>query len=125
MLNNCGIIAFIATKQPEAAKQFYEKILGLELISDDPFALVFNANGTMLRIQKVHEYSPVQFTVLGWEVADINIEINELSSKGVVFNRYEGLTQDENNIWTAPGGSKIAWFSDPDGNTLSLTQFEE
>jgi catechol 2,3-dioxygenase-like lactoylglutathione lyase family enzyme len=123
MLNSSKAIAFVATTNPAGAREFYEKKLGLSLISEDAFALVFDANGTMLRVQKVQELSPAQYTALGWEVADISVEVEELGKKGVVFSRYEWLQQDDRGIWTSPGGAKIAWFKDPDGNTLSLTQF--
>jgi predicted enzyme related to lactoylglutathione lyase len=124
MLNNAKIISFTATKNAAAAKEFYENVVGLKLLYDDLFAIVFDANGTMLRIQKVNEYNPAQFTVLGWDVQDINKIVDGLTGKGVAFSRYEGMDQDDRNIWTAPGGAKIAWFKDPDGNTLSLTQFQ-
>ena len=123
MISNSKIISFTATKNPAGAKNFYEKVLGLKLLYEDMFAIVFDANGTMLRIQKVQEHNPAQFTTLGWDVKDINSEIDELAGRGVIFNKYEGMQQDERNIWSAPGGAKIAWFNDPDGNTLSLTQF--
>jgi len=123
MKSDSRIMAFAATINPAAAKKFYEESLGLKLISDDMFALVFDSNGTMLRIQKLKEHTPVKFTVLGWEVTDINSEIDTLTKSGVVFNRYEGLPQDERNIWTTQDGTKVAWFNDPDGNILSLTRF--
>ena len=123
MISNSKVVAFAATKNSVNSRNFYENVLGLKILSDDMFAIVFDANGTMLRIQKVQEHNPPQFTSLGWEVADINVEIDELMKNGVIFNKYQGLDQDKRNIWTAPGGAKIAWFSDPDGNTLSLTQF--
>ena len=124
MINNSKIVAFVATKDADGAKSFYETALGLKLISEDSFALVFDANGTMLRVQKVQELNPAPYTALGWEVADISTEVEELVKRGVVFNRYEWLPQDDRCVWTAPGGAMVAWFSDPDGNTLSLTQFQ-
>ena|ERR1700754_592026 len=117
------IISFVATQNAARAMEFYAGTLGLTLISDDPFALVFDANGTMLRVQKVHELVPAKHTVLGWEVADISAKTKELMKQGVRFERYDGLPQDEAGIWTTPSGAKVAWFKDPDGNTLSLTQF--
>jgi catechol 2,3-dioxygenase-like lactoylglutathione lyase family enzyme len=125
MLSNAKIISFAATKNAAAAKDFYENVLGLKLLYDDLFAIAFDANGTMLRIQKVDEHNPAQFTVLGWDVQDINKIVDGLTEKGIAFSRYEGMGQDDRNIWTAPGGAKIAWFKDPDGNTLSLTQFQK
>jgi catechol 2,3-dioxygenase-like lactoylglutathione lyase family enzyme len=120
---NSKIISFVATRNPASAVKFYAETLGLRLVSDDPFAIVFDANGTMLRVQKVHELVPARHTVLGWEVADIRAKTRELMKRGVRFERYEGLAQDEAGVWTAPSGAKVAWFKDPDGNTLSLTQF--
>ena len=123
MLNESKIVAFVATTRPEGAKSFYEETLGLRLLSDDPFAVVFDANGITLRVQKVQAHTPPRHTVLGWDVADIRAEIGELSERGVSFERYEGLGQDESGVWTSPSGAKVAWFKDPDGNVLSLTQF--
>jgi catechol 2,3-dioxygenase-like lactoylglutathione lyase family enzyme len=118
------IICFVATRNPAAAREFYENALGLKLVSDDPFAMVFDADGVMLRVQKVHELTPVKHTVLGWDVPDISARIQELTREGVRFERYPGLPQDELGAWSTPSGAKVAWFKDPDGNTLSLTQFK-
>ena len=123
MLNTSKIISFVATKNPGVAREFYEKTLGLSLVSDDPFALVFNVRGTMLRVAKVQELTPAKHAVLGWDVQDIRATIQELTKRGVRFERYAGLPQDEQGIWTSPIGAKVAWFKDGDGNTLSLTQF--
>jgi catechol 2,3-dioxygenase-like lactoylglutathione lyase family enzyme len=124
MLNNSKAICFVATKNPVDARKFYEKTLGLALISDDPFAIVFDANGTMLRVQKVEDFVPAQHTVLGWKVANLRSEIKELMSRGVRFERFEGMQQDDLGIWTSPAGGRVAWFKDVDGNTLSLTQLK-
>jgi catechol 2,3-dioxygenase-like lactoylglutathione lyase family enzyme len=123
MLNGSNVVAFVATSRPDEAKSFYEETLGLRLLTDDAFAIVFDAHGVMLRVQKVQEHTPPPYTVLGWDVADIHASVNELSGKGVRCERYEWLGQDEAGVWTSPGGAQIAWFKDPDGNTLSLTQF--
>ena len=123
MLNTSKIISFVATKNPAIAREFYERTLGLPLVSDDPFALVFNANGTMLRVAKVQELAPAKHAILGWDVQDIRAEIEQLTERGVRFESYAGLSQDEKGIWTSPIGAKVAWFKDGDGNTLSLTQF--
>jgi|SRR6266567_6501661 len=123
-MTNSKIICFVATQQPASARTFYETTLGLKFVSDDPFAMVFDADGTMLRVQKVQELHPAKHTVLGWEVPDISARMQELTGKGVQFERYPGLTQDELGAWTTPSGAKVAWFKDPDGNTLSLTQFK-
>jgi catechol 2,3-dioxygenase-like lactoylglutathione lyase family enzyme len=122
MLGTSALIAFVATTQPELAKTFYRDILGLRLVSDEEFALVFDAYGTMLRIAKVDELHPESRTVIGWQVDDIEATIRTLVSRGVRFERYEGLEQDDLGIWSTEGG-KIAWFKDPDGNVLSLTRF--
>jgi catechol 2,3-dioxygenase-like lactoylglutathione lyase family enzyme len=123
MLGNREVIAFVATAQPERAKGFYRDVLGLRLVDDDPFGLVFDANGTMVRIFKVRELTPAPYTVLGWKVPEIQTAIAELSKRGVSFERYPGMVQDELGVWTTPDGHQVAWFKDPDGNTLSLTQF--
>jgi predicted enzyme related to lactoylglutathione lyase len=124
MLNTSKLIGFVATTKPESAKKFYKDVLGLPITEDNPFALVFDANGIMLRVQKVQEHSPAIHTVLGWEVADIATTIRQMTKKGIRFERYDGLTQDSLGVWTSPAGAKVAWFNDPDGNVLSLTQFQ-
>jgi catechol 2,3-dioxygenase-like lactoylglutathione lyase family enzyme len=124
-LGNEKIMAFAATTDTDAAKDFYENKLGLKLVEDSQFALVFDSNGIMLRVQKLRELNPPQFTVLGWQVADIRAEIKELTGRGIVFTQYgmDFPKQDELGIWTTPDGTLVAWFKDPDGHTLSLTQF--
>lgn len=123
MLGTCDVIAFVATTDAGRAREFYESVLGLRFVADEPFALVLDANGTMLRIQKVKELSPPPFTTLGWRVPDIATAVAELGARGVSFCRYDFLPQDERGIWTTPDGARIAWFGDPDGNTLSLTEW--
>jgi catechol 2,3-dioxygenase-like lactoylglutathione lyase family enzyme len=122
MISDCKVITFVATAQPERARAFYEDTLGLRLVADDSFAIVFDANGTMLRVQKVQSLVAAPFTVLGWSVADIAAEVAALTGKGVVFERFEFMQQDDLGVWTSPSGAKVAWFKDPDGNTLSLTE---
>jgi len=124
MLTANEIVAFAATSDPNRAKAFYKDILGLHLVSEDHFAIVFDAAGTMLRVTNVGEFTPHPFTVLGWDTVDIAGEIHSLAKAGVKFERFPGMTQDDLGIWTAPGGAQIAWFKDPDGNILSLTQFD-
>ena len=121
---NANIIGFVATQNPASARKFYEEILGLAFVSDDPFAIVFNVNGTMLRVQKVQQLLPAQHTALGWKVSDMRAHVQKLKESGVRFERFDGLSQDELGIWTSPAGAKVAWFKDPDGNMLSLTQFQ-
>jgi catechol 2,3-dioxygenase-like lactoylglutathione lyase family enzyme len=123
MLTWCEIIAFVPTARPEEAKEFCQGTLGLRLVSDDPAALVFDANGVMLRVAKVKTLTQVPYTVLGWKVKDAASCVRELQAKGVMTLRYEGMKQDDLGVWTSPSGAKIAWFRDPDGNTLSVTQF--
>ncbi|HEY3626986.1 MAG TPA: VOC family protein [Terracidiphilus sp.] len=116
-----SVITFVLTAKPEAALEFYRDKLGLMFLRDDGFALVFDLNGVMLRIAKVKEFTPAQGTALGWECNDIGSDIKRLADKGVVFERYPGMGQDEMGIATFPTGDKVAWFKDPDGNTLSLS----
>ncbi len=125
MLKTSKPICFVATQNPTAARAFYGNVLGLEPISDDPFAIAFDAAGIMLRVTKVREFTPAAFTVLGWQVDDIRAKAAELTEKGVAFEQYEGLPQDDLGVWESPDGALIAWFKDPDGNTLSLTQFTQ
>jgi predicted enzyme related to lactoylglutathione lyase len=125
MLQSNKIIAFVPTTQPEKAKHFYANILGLALISEDPFATVFDANGTMVRITKVEKYTPQQFTILGWEAQDITKTASQLAKNGIKFEKYGLPGQDEQGIWSAPGGAKVAWFKDPDGNVLSISQHNQ
>jgi catechol 2,3-dioxygenase-like lactoylglutathione lyase family enzyme len=125
MLGTADIVAFVPTKNPDKARQFYEKTLGLKFIADDKFALVFESKGVMIRVVDISgfpDYKPPPFTVLGWGVDDIGKTVSGLQKKGVKFERYTGLEQDRLGVWTAPGNAKVAWFKDPDGNTLSLSQ---
>ena len=122
MLTNMALIAFIPTTSPEKAKAFYQGLLGLELLSADEFALVFNARGTMLRVVTVPVLKPQEFTILGWQVPDLLSLIHSLNEKKIYCEKYPFLQQDEFGIWKSPGGASVAWFKDPDGNLLSLTQ---
>ena len=122
-LSDQRVIGFIATSDPDRAKKFYRDTLGLRLVSEEmPFALVFDANGMMLRVTVVKEVSPAGYTVLGWQVPNIVAAAKALLEAGVRFERYQGMKQDGLGIWSSPGGSKVAWFKDPDGNTLSISQ---
>lgn len=122
MLGTKPVIAFIPTREAARSRKFYEEQLGLKFLSDDSFALVMDMNGTMLRIVRVKEFVPQSFTVLGWNVDDIETAVADLSRRGVEFQRFPGLEQDAQGIWHAPGGAKVAWFKDPDGNVLSVSQ---
>jgi hypothetical protein len=122
MLSDKKLKAFIPTVNPKKAKEFYMNTLGLMLLSEDNYALEFDANGTLLRITTVPKLTPHPFTVLGWNVDNITHIIESLTSKGVVFEKYDVFEQDKLGIWLAPSGAKVAWFKDPDGNLLSLTE---
>jgi len=122
MLANSPIVAFVATTDPSRAKAFYRDVLGLLLISEDEYALVFDAHGTMLRIAIVSEIFLAPYTVLGWQVDGIDAAARGLAAKGVKFERYAWMEQDDLGIWSAPSGAKVAWFKDPDGNLLSVSQ---
>lgn len=116
------VVTFLLTQKPEAATAFYRDVVGIPFKRDDGFALVFDMNGVMLRIAKVNEFTPAQYTVLGWESIDIQADVARLQERGVSFERYPDMAQDDLAIATFPGGDKVAWFKDPDGNVLSLSQ---
>lgn len=122
MLGTSKVVGFVATTQPEEAKHFYEQYLGLRLVEDTPFALVFESGNTTVRIQKVETLATPPYTTLGWEVTDIAATVAQLTSNGIEFERFAGLPQNDAGIWQTPDGAQIAWFKDTDGNTLSLTQ---
>jgi len=123
MLNTGKVVAFVPTADATKARSFYEGILGLRAVSEDRFALVLDANGTMLRVTNVQNFNPQQFTILGWDVTDIDEAVSRLNQRGVQFENYGMAGQDERGIWKSPSGARVAWFKDPDGNVLSLTQF--
>jgi catechol 2,3-dioxygenase-like lactoylglutathione lyase family enzyme len=123
MLGSSNAIAFVATTNAQAARQFYERVLGLRFVADEHFALVFDLNGRMLRIFKIEAHTPAEHTVLGWDVKDIDTAVDQLIHRGVTFEHPAGLQQNARGIWQSPSGAQIAWFKDPDGNVLSLTQF--
>jgi catechol 2,3-dioxygenase-like lactoylglutathione lyase family enzyme len=124
-LGRSRVIAFVSTREPGRAKSFYAEKLGLRFVSEDPFAVVFDAGGTMLRVSIVPRMTPADHTVLGWDVADIEAAVVDLTARGIQFERYDALAQDGRGIWASPHGNRVAWFKDPDGNLLSLTQFAE
>jgi catechol 2,3-dioxygenase-like lactoylglutathione lyase family enzyme len=123
ILGSQELVAFVATRDPSRAKKFYRDTLGLPLVSEDEFALVFDATGTMLRVTRVEELTAAKYTVLGWRVRDIVQTAKDLQRAHVTLERYPGMQQDELGIWNSPSGASVAWFKDPDGNTLSITQF--
>jgi catechol 2,3-dioxygenase-like lactoylglutathione lyase family enzyme len=121
VLAEVPFVGFIPVQDTSEARRFYEATLGLPVVEDAPFALVVDANGTRLRLTPVPELTVQPFTVAGWSVPDITATVRDLVARGVRCTRYDGLEQDELGIWTAPGGDRVAWFKDPDGNTLSLS----
>lgn len=122
MLGSKNIVAMVPIKDAEKSRAFYEGVLGLRYLKDDGFALVLDANGVMVRAVKMKDFTPAQFTVLGWQVSDIENMVRELSKKGVHFEVFGFFKQDDLGIWTAPGGDRVAWFKDPDGNILSVSE---
>ncbi len=123
MLAKANLVAFVPTTDLPRARAFYVDVLGLTVTADTPFACVLNAGGTMLRVTPVESLPARPYTVVGWAVDDIAATVRNLGGHGLAFSRFDGVDQDRLGIWTAPGGDQIAWFVDPDGNTLSLTQF--
>jgi catechol 2,3-dioxygenase-like lactoylglutathione lyase family enzyme len=121
MLAHSPLFAFVPTTDIERAAAFYGTTLGLEVLELTAYAAVLDADGTTVRLTLVQELTPQPFTVLGWLVDDIHETVARLAGSGVEPLRYDGLEQDASGIWTAPGGARVAWFHDPDGNTLSLT----
>ena len=122
MLGSTNIVAFVPTKDAEKARAFYVGVLGLRFVADDGFAMVLDANGIMIRVAKLKEFTPAQFTILGWQVSEIESVVRALTAKGVHFEIFGFFKQDELGIWTAPTGDKVAWFKDPDGNILSVSE---
>jgi catechol 2,3-dioxygenase-like lactoylglutathione lyase family enzyme len=124
MLTNSKPVILIPTIKKQEAREFYENVLGLKFKVDDGFALVFDTAGIMLRLTTVQEFTPHPFSILGWEVDDISRSVEALIGRDVTFEKYDfaWMTQDESGVWTAPDGTKVAWFKDPDGNLLSVTQ---
>ena len=115
-------ILFAATNKPEASRSFYEGALGLRFISDLPYAMVYDVNGIMLRVQKVDEVVAVPYTSLGFAVDNIEDTVTSLTTRGIVFEQYDFLQQDTSGIWNTPDGARVAWCKDPDGNVVSVTQ---
>jgi catechol 2,3-dioxygenase-like lactoylglutathione lyase family enzyme len=123
MLGNTEIMAFVPTLDFDKSRAFYEGVLGLRFVNNDGFAMVLDANGITVRVARVqNDFKPAGFTILGWKVSDIEAIVSALQERGVVFERYGFFEQDALGIWTTPSGDKVAWFKDPDGNTLSVSQ---
>ena len=117
-------ILFLATADAKRSRAFYEQVLGVMFVADEPYALVFRVGHSLLRIQKVDRVPKVSHTLLGWAVRDIRGTVADLLKAGVALQRYDGLNQDADGVWHSPSGALVAWFQDPDGNTLSLTQYK-
>ena len=122
MLGDSELVAFLATTDAARARAFYEGVLGLRLVSDDPFAVVFSVRGVELRLQKVPQLNPQPHTALGWSVAGIDKLVRDIALRGAKFERFPPMEQDAAGIWQSPSGARIAWLKDPDGNLLSLTE---
>ena len=122
MLAAADVIGLVATADPARSRRFYEDVLGLRLVADERSALVFDANATMLRVSKVRDVVAAPYTVPGWRLPDIAAATSALADKGVRLEAIPGFDQDALGVWTAPDRTKVAWFKDPDGNVLSLTE---
>jgi catechol 2,3-dioxygenase-like lactoylglutathione lyase family enzyme len=122
MLTSGKMVGFVPTTDSTRARDFYEKKLGFQFVSDDQFALVMRAGDNMIRIAKAGKFTPAHYTVLGWEVTRIEDEVRALAARGVVFEKYPFVQDQATGIWTTPNGDKVAWFKDPDGNVLSLSE---
>jgi len=135
MLGSAEVVTFIPTLDFAKSRPFYEETLGLRFVNDDGFALVFamgeqesvgtenKGRGVILRLVKVGTLLPHPFTVLGWNVGNLDQTVTRLAERAVTFERYPWMEQDGMGVWTAPGGARVAWFKDPDGNLLSVSQF--
>jgi len=121
LLTTFPINGFVRITDPERSRRFYEQTLGLAFDYENPYVTVFRSGNSQIIAQKVKEFSPVPATVLGWEVKDIEKVVSALRQSGVVFEKFEGMDQDELGIWKSPAG-KVAWFKDPDGNILSVSE---
>jgi catechol 2,3-dioxygenase-like lactoylglutathione lyase family enzyme len=122
MLSSEKLVAFVSTTNADRARAFFRDKLGLRLISEDGFALVFDSNGAPLRVALAKEVNPAPYTVLAWDVKDIRATVLELKKAGVTFEIFGFFKQDDLGIWTAPDGAQVAWFKDPDGNILGVAQ---
>jgi catechol 2,3-dioxygenase-like lactoylglutathione lyase family enzyme len=122
-LSKCNLMAFVQIVDVDRARVFYRDTLGLRLVAEElPYALVFDANGIILRLAIVKERPSFPGTVLGWQVPDVTAAVQGLRDAGVQFERYGFMNQDEMGVWTTPTGAKVAWFKDPDENVLSVSE---
>ena len=116
-------VAFIYVGERDRAIAFYCDTLGLSLRSSDPFGDFLQSGPALVRMTVMADLKAGPHPVLGWDVADIQAAAEALRDRGFAFTIYEGMGQDSLGIWTAPDGkAKVAWFADPDGNVLSLSQ---
>ena len=123
MLASSKMVGFVPARDSQKAREFYEGKLGFQFVSDDAFALVVLAGENKIRIAKVpKDFTPAGFTILGWEVQNIEAVVAWLTGRGVAFEKYPFVQDQERGIWAAPTGDKVAWFKDPDGNVLSVSQ---
>ena len=122
MLSAGKLIGFVPTKDAARSREFYEGKLGFKFVSDDQFALVMQAGESMIRIAKAGKFTPAQYTVMGWEVTNIEATVKWLTERSVIFEKYPFVQDQKQGIWTTPNGDKVAWLKDPDGNVLSLSQ---
>jgi catechol 2,3-dioxygenase-like lactoylglutathione lyase family enzyme len=122
MLTAGKMVGFVLTKDYEGARAFYEGKLGFTFVILNQFALVMRAGENMIRIVKMPDFVPLRSTVLGWEVSDVEGVVTWLAGRGVETEKYPWVADKERGIWTTPGGDKVAWFQDPDGNVLSVSQ---
>ena len=126
MLAQAQLIGFIPTIDSVGARHFYVDTLGLTFVSDDPFAIIVRSGNTDIRISRVESFNPSPHTILGWKVPDIEAAVRQFVAAGITFERYPFLKQDANGTWSAPdGAAKVAWFKDPDGNVLSISQHRQ
>lgn len=123
VLGSADLVAFMPTTNLVQAKAFYGTMLGLPMEGESPIAVTFDANGTTFRCVLVERFTPFPFTIVGWTVQDIAATVTELTARGIAFQRFDGIQQDQLGVWRSPGGAQVAWFKDPFGNTISLTQF--
>jgi catechol 2,3-dioxygenase-like lactoylglutathione lyase family enzyme len=123
MLRDADLVGFVPVADLDRARPFYVGVLGLDVLEETPFACVVDAHGTRLRLTPSPEHRPSGSTVIGWAVSDIDATVTDLTGRGVVFERFDPLDHDDNGVWASPSGDRVAWFTDPDGNVLSLTQY--
>jgi catechol 2,3-dioxygenase-like lactoylglutathione lyase family enzyme len=121
VLFDSTFVGFIPVRDLDSAQEFYCGVLGLTALERSPFALVIDIGTVTVRVTPVPEFRPQPFTIAGWSVSDISSTVTALTKAGVSMQRYEGMDQDEQGVWTAPSGDRVAWFTDPDGNVLSVT----